>query len=65
MLTLITEIKEKLRDFCIDAGEILYIGGQEALPPPLSKDEEEELIMHVCESEDVRTSLIEHNLLSL
>jgi len=62
MVTLISGIKEKLLDFCSDSNDILYIGGQEVLPPPLSKNEEEELLLHICEDESVRSALIEHNL---
>ena len=62
MLTLIRQIRERLMDFCRDGEEILYIGGQEVLPPPLSKEEEEALLAHICDDEGVRTSLIEHNL---
>lgn len=50
-------------------GEIHYIGGSEVLPPPLSKDEEEELIQAICvlepgseALETIRNTLIERNL---
>ena len=62
MLTLITEIKDKLWDICSEAGEVFYIGGQDVLPPPLSKKEEEALLEHICDNEEVRSTLIEHNL---
>ncbi len=62
MLKLITEIKEKLYELYKDSGEILYIGGQEVLPAPLSKNDEELLVEHICENEDARQTLIEHNL---
>jgi len=62
MLSLITEIKEKLYELYKDSSEILYIGGQEVLPAPLSKREEEVLIEHICEDENARQTLIEHNL---
>ena len=40
-----------------------YIGGSDTLPPPLSKDEEEELIERLkAGEEDVRRILIERNL---
>ena len=60
MLTLIDGLK--FARICCDVNEILYIGGQEVLPPPLSKEEEEELLEHICDDEAVRSSLIEHNL---
>ena len=62
MLSLITEIKEKLCELYRDSGEILYIGGQEVLPAPLSKVDEELLVEHICEDENARQTLIEHNL---
>lgn len=46
-------------------GTLMYIGGSDTLPPPLSKEEENRL-MDLLEDEgcrnDVRTRLIEHNL---
>ncbi|RIV28265.1 RNA polymerase sporulation sigma factor SigE [Alicyclobacillaceae bacterium I2511] len=45
------------------ADEIYYIGGNEALPPPLSKEEEEYLLGLLPRGEDsVRAMLIERNL---
>lgn len=61
MLTLIDEIKEKLANICAPE-EILYIGGQDVLPAPLSKQEEEELLAHIAEDDNVKSALIEHNL---
>ena len=60
MLTLIEEIKERFAKICIGE-EILYIGGQDVLPAPLSKDEEEELLENICE-DNVKSTLIERNL---
>ena len=60
MLTLIEGIKGKIAKLCIGE-EILYIGGQDVLPSPLTKDEEEELLNHIAE-ENAKSSLIEHNL---
>ncbi|MCD7947249.1 MAG: RNA polymerase sporulation sigma factor SigE [Oscillospiraceae bacterium] len=43
--------------------KIMYIGGSDTLPPPLSKAEETELIARLEEeSEEVKAKLIEHNL---
>ncbi|MCC8122565.1 MAG: sigma-70 family RNA polymerase sigma factor, partial [Oscillospiraceae bacterium] len=43
--------------------KIMYIGGSDTLPPPLSKAEETELIARLDEeSEEVKAKLIEHNL---
>ncbi len=60
MLTLIEGIKGKIAKLCLGE-EILYIGGQDVLPSPLTKDEEEELLEHICE-ENAKSRLIEHNL---
>lgn len=47
----------------IKADEIYYIGGSEALPPPLSKDEEEHLLSKLPTGDKaVRSMLIERNL---
>ena len=43
-------------------GGIYYINGPETLPPPLSKDEENEIIARLEGNEDARQKLIEHNL---
>lgn len=43
--------------------ELYYIGGSEALPPPLTKEEEEHLIQRLPkEDEEARSILIERNL---
>ena len=42
---------------------VFYIGGSDSLPPPLSKDEEEALILRLENGdESVKTTLIERNL---
>lgn len=43
---------------------VLYIGGSEVLPPPLSPEEEQEclLALNTEDSEDARKKLISHNL---
>lgn len=47
----------------LKADEIYYIGGSEALPPPLSKDEEEHLLSKLPTGDKaVRSMLIERNL---
>ena len=61
MLTLINGLKERIADICGSPREILYIGGQDVLPAPLERDEEERLLEHI-EEERVKTMLIEHNL---
>lgn len=42
---------------------VYYIGGNDALPPPLTKDEEEQLVFKLTDgNEGVRSILIERNL---
>jgi RNA polymerase sporulation-specific sigma factor len=41
---------------------IYYVNGAEVLPPPLSKEEESEIICRISEDEGARQKLIEHNL---
>ena len=44
-------------------GEIMYIGGSDTLPPPLSRDEEAELIARLDGGDEgVKSQLIERNL---
>ncbi|WP_297195978.1 RNA polymerase sporulation sigma factor SigE [uncultured Flavonifractor sp.] len=44
-------------------GKIMYIGGSDTLPPPLSRDEEAELIRRLDQGdEEVKPQLIERNL---
>lgn len=57
---LLSRILEKLN---ILKGELHYVGGSEALPPPLKKDEEEELVEKLIHGdESIRDVLIERNL---
>ena len=43
-------------------GGIYYIGGTEILPPPLTRDEENEMISRLGAEDSARQTLIEHNL---
>ena len=44
-------------------GKIIYIGGSDTLPPPLSRDEEAELIARLDQGDEaVKSQLIERNL---
>ena len=44
-------------------GKIMYIGGSDPLPPPLSRDEEAELIARLDQGDEaVKSQLIERNL---
>lgn len=57
---LLNRILEKLK---LLKGELHYVGGSEALPPPLKKDEEEELVDKLIRGdESIRDILIERNL---
>ncbi|GGE41412.1 RNA polymerase sigma factor [Pullulanibacillus camelliae] len=52
-----------LQKLGIKPKEIYYIGGSEALPPPLSKDEEQELLGKLVKGDqEARSTLIERNL---
>ncbi|WP_240375187.1 RNA polymerase sporulation sigma factor SigE [Bacillus piscicola] len=52
-----------LKKFGIKPDELYYIGGSEALPPPLSKEEEAHLISLLPNNdEEARSLLIERNL---
>lgn len=48
--------------FSNEVEEIFYIGGSETLPPPLSKEEEAELLSRFDVDESVKQTLIERNL---
>ena len=57
---LINRILQKLKIF---KNEIHYVGGSEALPPPLKKDEEEEIVEKLVHGDNkIRDILIERNL---
>lgn len=52
-----------LRLLGLDGGDLRYVGGSEVLPPPLTSDEEENLLDRLREGDiQVRTALIERNL---
>lgn len=68
-MSLLNRVKNffvKLFNFIIDklglAQDIFYIGGSDTLPPPLSQEEEREIINRLKDSEEAKTILIEHNL---
>lgn len=64
MRKLFNKLKELLLKFKRkSAGEIYYINGPETLPPPLSKDEEAEIMEKILKGDNsVREKLIVHNL---
>ncbi len=51
-----------LRRRCKGRGGIYYINGTEVLPPPLSHEDEAELVLLIGEDEMARKKLVEHNL---
>ena len=51
-----------LKNFRKSETGVYYVNGAEVLPPPLSKEEESEMISRIAEDEDARQVLIEHNL---
>jgi len=61
MNTFVEEIKLKILNHCTKSGELLYIGGQDILPAPLSKEEENELLLTISKQKS-KSILIEHNL---
>lgn len=68
-MSLLNHVKDFLRkifNFIIDklgfAEDIFYIGGSDTLPPPLSQEEEKEIINRLKDSDEAKTLLIEHNL---
>ena len=68
-MSLLNHVKNffrKLFNFIIDklgsAKELFYIGGSDTLPPPLSQEEEKEIINRLKDSDEAKTILIEHNL---
>ncbi len=63
MEKLILFINKFLSRFNIFRKRVDYIGGNDALPPPLKKDEEEKLVDKLrAGGEEVRNTLIERNL---
>jgi RNA polymerase sporulation-specific sigma factor len=68
-MSLLNHVKNffrKIFNFIIDklgsAKELFYIGGSDTLPPPLSQEEEKEIINRLKDSDEAKTILIEHNL---
>ncbi len=56
-------IIKKLKLFFISENEVFYINGSETLPPPLSKDEELEIMQRISNGDEkAREPLIVHNL---
>lgn len=63
MLKIKVLLNKLLNKFKFFALRIYYIGGKDSLPPPLSKDEEKDLVERLMlGDESVRSTLIERNL---
>ena len=50
------------RQTILNENEIYYIGGNNILPAPLTKEEEDEIILKLPQDEDAKSILIERNL---
>ena len=63
MEKLILFFNKLISRFKIFKKNLYYVGGSDALPPPLSKDEEEELVNKLNDGDEkIRSILIERNL---
>ncbi len=62
-LKLMSRVYKLLHKWGIKSNEVHYIGGSEALPPPLSKEEESLIMIELMNgSQSARATLIERNL---
>ena len=59
---LIRFIKRLLTKFFCRPRGVYYVNGPDVLPPPLSREEENEVLLRLPEDESARALLIEHNL---
>ena len=62
MLSIVEKAKDMLFKISQEKSGIYYINGPDVLPPPLSKEEESEIISRLENDEDAKATLIEHNL---
>ncbi|NLL30989.1 MAG: RNA polymerase sporulation sigma factor SigE [Clostridiales bacterium] len=63
MISLRVLLNRILQKLGLIKGEIYYVGGSDALPPPLKKEEEDELVKKLKDGdESIRDILIERNL---
>ncbi len=66
LISFVKDFLKRIFNFFIDklriAQDIFYIGGSDTLPPPLSQDEEREIINRLKDSDEAKSILIEHNL---
>lgn len=62
MSNLIKKIKKFLKLFSLSENVIRFINGGEVLPTPYTAEEETEILQRLSQGEQVKDSLIEHNL---
>ena len=58
----VSEFFRKIKESLMGEAEVNYINGSESLPPPLSAEEEAEIIEEIRYSDSARAKLVEHNL---
>lgn len=62
MLDLFKSLRKMINLIFVKKNEIYYINGPEILPPPLTHDEESEILKRADHDPNVRSILVEHNL---
>ena len=62
MLDLFKSLRKMINLIFVKKNEIYYINGPEILPPPLTHDEESEILKRADYDPNVRSILVEHNL---
>ena len=62
MLAVFERMSKFIRGRVINGGGVFYINGSETLPPPLSAEEEFEMIERIEHDPIARGTLVEHNL---
>ena len=62
MLWVIDRMREFIKNRILNSGGVFYINGSETLPPPLSVEEEAEMIERIEHDASARSTLVEHNL---
>ena len=62
MFDIIARMKDYVKQRFSFGGGVFYINGSESLPPPLSADEEQEMIERIETDQIARSTLVEHNL---
>ena len=62
MIQLFFSLKQALMRLLIKKGGVFYINGPETLPPPLTHEEESNIIDHMEEDGSLRAVLVERNL---